>query len=464
MQIKYGQLRAAIWMVALVSVPLFAGVAIGVDPRIGALFGLAAVVGVLWLHSPSKSGVLLTISGPILFSQIPVAGMTADNVVTAVGLLFLAVPVIVHWGRFQWNGLATYFLLLILAILLSVVANFGDAKSISLLRYCGLLFLVLYLSRASREFLKFSFNTLITCVSIGAVSIFAQPVTNWPAPYPSKEGLIGSMRYGGLFGHPNFAAYPLLLCALLVLLAPWMRPKLAFILSSTFTAAALMTGSRTALIVYAVLLLWMAFKLRNLAARYTVFGLVAMVAMVPIASIAVSRVLSLVETGGVSGDNAGGWRVQQWDLAISSWQSEPWFGIGWGHSEDILRSNLGVHNSYLEILVETGVVGATLFAIGVLALIKQALRNSSSIVLVFYVLGTAVFDSVAFYPSVLAILVVGMSVLATRPQSDESLSARSTTRVLPGSDAHPSGTAVRGERAISGRRGGHGSGVIRGDR
>lgn len=77
----------------------------------------------------------------------------------------------------------------------------------------------------------------------------------------------------------------------------------------------------------------------------------------------------LLFTNGITAINrlvvVGFGRDELWQTGITMFQQKPW--AGWGFRTvywfNVKDNGLGFHNSYLEILVETGVIGATFFGI-----------------------------------------------------------------------------------------------------
>jgi O-antigen ligase len=68
------------------------------------------------------------------------------------------------------------------------------------------------------------------------------------------------------------------------------------------------------------------------------------------------------------------WQGRQviWPLALKAFSTSPLVGIGLGGSTGILMTTYGgamggvIHNEYLRLLVDTGVIGTALFALAVL--------------------------------------------------------------------------------------------------
>jgi hypothetical protein len=392
-----GLVAAAMGLCVAISLPLTAVIC----------GGLILLMITLYLGAP-RTAVVLVLSGPLLLSTIKIGGLTLDNAVTMAGFALLVAAILLQNRKIRGvltEPVGMYLVVLAFIVAFSALANPGGAKLSSVLRYVTLALLVYHLASHGPKLVAFAMDTLETLLVVGACSIFLQPIVGWPAPFLSKEGVIGAARFGGLFGHPNFAAYPLLLGVLVLVMskrhALWAR----FTESVVLISAAMMTGSRTAVVMFVILLLCVAFRRGESFARSLI---VVIVAALPFASVATSRFLSIISTGGVAGDNAGGWRLAQWQFALDLWRDNVLFGVGWGNAQNLLPSNLGVHSAYLEVLAETGIVGFILFVFALVSLVRGYRLYPAVLVLVGYTLLTGVSDRTLLYPSVLCVLCVGI--------------------------------------------------------
>lgn len=83
-----------------------------------------------------------------------------------------------------------------------------------------------------------------------------------------------------------------------------------------------------------------------------------------------------VQVGGVGINTTG--RGNLWDTAWQSYLESPWIGKGAGSSSDILDSKFAigaVHNDYLRLLHDYGLIGFGLFAIAFLLMIRTVWLN-----------------------------------------------------------------------------------------
>jgi O-antigen ligase len=82
--------------------------------------------------------------------------------------------------------------------------------------------------------------------------------------------------------------------------------------------------------------------------------------------------------GGVEINSSG--RDVLWALTIQQWKTAPWLGHGPGAAEIMITSHFPgtishPHNEYLRLLDDTGIVGLTLWGLGMLLLLQRAVRD-----------------------------------------------------------------------------------------
>ena len=142
--------------------------------------------------------------------------------------------------------------------------------------------------------------------------------------------------------------------------------------------ALLLTGSRSGLLCLVFTVFAIVWVSENRKKAFTV----AMIIFIPVSIYAASqlsddmftRYLSLVDSTVAGADTAQG-RVDGIVRGIGSISNNPLFGNGLGTSGETNHNVLGgsaqiTHNLYLEILQETGLIGFTLFALTVVAMLK----------------------------------------------------------------------------------------------
>jgi len=321
------------------------------------------------LARPFEVGTICVVAGPALLSEFGAGSLTIDNIVTVGGTCLILVSILTSRRRWRQDAYFWYLVALSLCVALSSVANPGEGKIESLFRYGAILLLSIRLSVATSSERLFALRATLAIVALGACSIVQQPFTRWPDPFGAREGIADGSRYGGLFGHPNFGAYCIAL-GILAMAHFHFAPKVRWPSIALLGTAILMTGSRTALGVLALCLLFIAWRGRN---RVAIILLGAATLAAPFATVTLQRFINIFSSEkNYVGPNAGQWRIQQWGNAIEIWQERPAFGVGWYNAPNLLPRDLGVHNSYLEILVESGIVGAIIFAAALVGLLRNA--------------------------------------------------------------------------------------------
>lgn len=348
----------------------------------------------LYLRYLPLVGLALLTSAPLLFSSFQVGPLTLDNWVTLLGIgsaLIWAVQ-----QRVLRLPIAAA-LPLLLAAAIGVSGAIGGVDSIAgVIRYVGLALVpTLVVAGVTRRVVaeRIMFGALL----VGALSVLTQPVFPIVAAYVDPQ--TGATRFGGLMGHPNFAAYALGL-GILYLIGARRLSGAAWLLVAVFGAAILLTGSVGAL------------------------GTVALGLAVIVVSRGVGRALGVLMAGAiglvalgqtlagrigalVSGDpnlNSLNWRFEQWRSAIALLGNQLWTGIGWQQIPLRIDSGLEAHSAYVEIYVELGIIGTVLLGFGVVALLIWAGPRLVALVMVGVVLVSSITDPVLVYPSSMATL------------------------------------------------------------
>lgn len=86
--------------------------------------------------------------------------------------------------------------------------------------------------------------------------------------------------------------------------------------------------------------------------------------------------LAISGTGAISGsevDLAG--REEMWEIMWKTFMENKLFGIGFANSTKYVLSNIGSHNSYLNILVENGIVGMFFFVLIMVSIINSIFKT-----------------------------------------------------------------------------------------
>ncbi len=363
----------------------------------GALGLGVLAVSVRW---PRATALGFVVSGPLFLSGFTAGPMTLDNVAvlygTAVAVLWLLAC------RWRWSPLAAWPASLAGAAVLAAAANAG-AGIPGVVRFASLAVLALLLANSDAAVRARTARWTEAAVTLGALVLIAQPFTGFPDAYGTAEGV--GQRYGGLFGHPNFAAYTV---SIVVLYQLYTQRFTAWRVASaaSLVLALVLTGSRAALLVFVLLLvpaLWMR------AQRFFALLLPAVAAMPFVGTTILTRLESITATGGLSGQNASGWRFGQWQDALEATRGHETWGIGYGQTASVMGDGLGAHSTYVQLWLETGRVGTLIAAVGVVVLIRAARGVRPAQVLLAYAVVTSVSDPVLLYPASLTVLLVLLS-------------------------------------------------------
>jgi O-antigen ligase len=132
----------------------------------------------------------------------------------------------------------------------------------------------------------------------------------------------------------------------------------------------LLTGSRSGAISLAVAVLVLLFFVAKVGWRARIAALLAVAALAVILPQVVPEALVRRVTEGT--ESAGfRARVELWQQGLDAVQKVPFTGIGAAASSDDNAFGIVLHNSFISVLVETGVIGFVLF-MGILAAVIRA--------------------------------------------------------------------------------------------
>ncbi len=407
------------------------GLALGAGTAIYPWFALAPLVAgliAIIFHRPVEAAIILLVAAPILLNTIKLGVLNLDNYVTLLGMTTVVLAGLSS-GRLPFSGLSALPMAVGIAIALS-----GDANGLSWIeptaRFLGLAMIPWAVGYSARN-PEFAIGAVKWSVAIGALSVIVQPLTGYPKLAVLNEEEAGT-RYGGLIGHPNFAAYTLAITALLLLSRPTLR-RLDPLLLSVLTVALVMTGSMTAIGFFCLAAL--AILVRRPRRLLFLGGLVAAVAAIAGATL-LARIGSLGESG-LRGDNSGTWRETQWSQALALVDGREVIGIGWQQTSKQLANGLEAHSAYVQAIVELGLVGSFLVLAAVAYLVARVHRHLVSVVLLAYVLATSITDPVLFYPSSLVVLLVAVAAVESGWPDQTDRPIASSRGAIAGCDSSP---------------------------
>lgn len=368
--------------IAFDSMGIAVGIALGV---LGAYF--CAV-------KPLECGVTLLIAGPILLSSFRISSLTADNVAVIFGIVCLAV-----WGAsggsFRFTGTSFLPLLIAVSIVLSGLVN-GTPFLQASIRFVSLALLASVLPAVNTVKIL---GLLRIVLSVGIVSIISQSFFGFPAPFYDADG---SIRYGGLMGHPNFASY--VVGAFIVFaLSRKSLNRIDLVISLAGLYAMLLAASQTALLIVAVLcfVALVRFPGRLVSASIVAFGVIGVMG-----STFLVRVAPFIESKDLASSESGLWRLNQWQAALNLVEQPNLFGIGWQQTKVLIGDGLGAHSAYVSAYVELGVVGSLLVLAGLMLVVKSVYRILPAAMVWVYFILCSVTDPVLFYPSCLCVGIV----------------------------------------------------------
>ena len=270
----------------------------------------------------------------------------------------------------------------------------------------GIVFFIIPLlfqkSRAENEFFS---RDLIVAYGIFMLSGILLWLVN-----PEAGTLAG--RFRGLMGNPNGLGTLITVLVIMVFIMYkekyWKHAidnQTWFFFIATLGVSLFFCGSRTAL--FAVILFFIFIRLRY----FTNFGtLVLFIVILASYNYILANLPIIVTALGLEeylrldtlGEGSG--RFIAWNFAWEQIQYQYFLGGGFGFTEYIFKeyyhylSQLGhqgnAHNSYLTLWLDTGLVGVTLFFVGIIRTIVSSLKRSTYTLPVFYaVLFSANFES-----------------------------------------------------------------------
>ncbi len=201
----------------------------------------------------------------------------------------------------------------------------------------------------------------------------------------------GIDRFSGWTDNPN--SLGLIIAPIIIILSAriierrrgWIYLYAPFVIAGIYVLH--LTGSRASIgwVAMSIVAFFVARKGIGLLGFAAIFGVPIIIAY---GDTAVTYIVESISRGHTSRLESAGFlsgRVEVWDLAISLWRENPWFGFGIGSSEPLLSAyayffevhqGLHFHSSYITTLVETGLLGSFFFfTILITALFRGFLRG-----------------------------------------------------------------------------------------
>ncbi|HAU65921.1 TPA: hypothetical protein DCW61_01095 [Candidatus Uhrbacteria bacterium] len=353
--------------------------------------------------------------------------------IIAVQAFFLIVMTIrLFFVKFKVNSFQTWsFLFFVFSISSSIWANTSSVAvttSISFLQVAAVgNFLVLFADNETKlNYIKkiFIFSTLILIVRLLATS----PIDTFL-----------SMRFGAISGtedlfNPNEVGRILVFSSLLTISLINKRSHLSLVicLLSVFAFFLIFTGSRSSILIYLLMILWLISKVlvkKKLILIslpiivLLIFSFYFFFTKIPIVySVIGNRIESFM--GLLSGDTVDSSTISRLNLlknGILFFAEKPLLGYGIGNYIELVSIGLYSHNNYLELLVGGGGVGLIIYYSLYLSLFshmkKQRKMTDYSIVL-FLIFSLLYFDliSVSYYSEISSLILTIVYAYAIMPR------------------------------------------------
>lgn len=283
-----------------------------------------------------------------------------------------------------FKALILFFILAFVSLIWAINFPIGLQKTISysLLYLVIPIFFINVYKLKKEEFLFTLINYFILIFLLGIVFKFV---------LPSVVGFKGG-RYTGLLGNPN--GLGILLVQVFLLFSIIKNLKLltitknqtrlfyALIIISLF-----LSGSRNGMIsILLFLMLLKVFKYHFFLGILTLFLAFYVFQTVTIDPVALIRYTGMEEYFRIQTIESGSGRFIAWDFAWQQLQEYYYMGGGFGQDEQIMRPNYemlermghsgGVHNSFISLWMDTGLIGLSAFFVSMVFLIWKAARKS----------------------------------------------------------------------------------------
>lgn len=283
--------------------------------------------------------------------------------------------------------------ILLFGVFTSMITLGSDYIPNYFVRYIAQIFLFLVLATLTlnyreAKFLKTVF--IIATVIYAAMTIYSC-IQAGSARYIHSPILLFNTKID-----PNFIGIPFVAASSLVLdnILTEKRKLVNIVIYSVIVIAIVYTASRSnfmCLAVSNILVIFNFLRKRNIKLGLRILGLLLflVIAIYGIRFISVEYTdqwTRMIEFG-ESGDNG---RYDLWERAFSVFYSSPLFGNGLGHM--VSSYGKATHNTYLQLLCETGIIGSLLFLSAIFIILKK-LRNCNN---VYFILFLCMLLQVAF--------------------------------------------------------------------
>jgi len=330
----------------------------------------------------------------ILSDYVPVSDATYDDLQFAKDLKFL-VPLFLFGffllNRYDFSPLPKlilwflpFFICAIIALQFSIDFKTGLEKTISyVLMFVVIPFYVATLHREKGElFWKSLMTFIIGMLAIGIVLRFVAP----------QIAMLNGTRFKGILGNPNGLGIFLNLTFILWVivrefkLATFTKRENWYILI-VIIISLLWSGSRNG-----IMSIFLFFLIANLVKVHWFFAIIAVMMVLTFSDqifdlfIGIIEFFNLQDYFRIESIEEGSGRKIAWIFAWQEIQNYYFIGGGFGQDESVMRPNYywlsklghqgGVHNSYLSMWFDVGIVGLVLYLVGFIGIIINAMRNN----------------------------------------------------------------------------------------
>lgn len=367
------------------------------------IFGLLGIIVISGAFASTQLGLLSFIFITYTrFSDIAVHYHGAPSVAKSFVVILLVI-ILLRWVFFreQPTGWQTPTLILGIYGLVGfsslLYAKYPELVNPALSDYVkdALICIIVVIMMKSQIFFKRSVWALISAgVFLGTISVF-QYITNTfendyggfaQAKIMQISGDVSDYRISGSVGDPNFFAQAMLVLVPICLERimheknRWLK-VIAIWGGFVSIMAVVLTFSRGGFLSLAVVLIAfiVIYPPRIQSVPYIIFLALVIVNFVPQTFyeriISMEEIFSSISVGFKTNDYSIRGRASQNAAAIEMFKTHPFLGVGWGNSVKLYQEysqNLGlapsasdraIHNLYLEILSQSGIVGLTVFII-----------------------------------------------------------------------------------------------------
>lgn len=222
----------------------------------------------------------------------------------------------------------------------------------------------------------------------------AYPWWKWLAVLAAALYLLEVARGGigaGTFPYSARGAGWLSVLALVLIVPVTLAKRAAWWPTALLVAVIALSLSRTPLAIAAILLIIVValrpFRQQRPGPARVVIRLLIMTAAVSVAAYLLVTKVAVIRDRFTQGDgySVGGVEINSsgrsvlWGLTIEQWRQSPWIGHGPGSAQTMITNRFPgwishPHNEYLRILDDTGIVGMTLWGLGMLIMLSRAVR------------------------------------------------------------------------------------------